>query len=101
MTLEGTVVNGVVVWDAGARLPEGARVRLEVIDDESYMNEWPDPVDPTLPPDHPHAPYNREAELATLRQSITAMKAGEVGIPLDEAMARIAAELKLPPVDRG
>jgi len=28
MTLEGTVVNGVIVVDAGLPLPEGARVRI-------------------------------------------------------------------------
>ncbi len=32
MTLEGTVVNGVIVLDGGARLPEGERVRVEVAD---------------------------------------------------------------------
>ena len=30
MTLEGTVVNGVIVLDGGAQLPEGERVRVFV-----------------------------------------------------------------------
>jgi hypothetical protein len=53
--------------------------------------------DPSLPPGHPHAPYNREIELAILRASIEEMKAGG-GRPFEEAMAEIAAKYNLPPV---
>lgn len=98
MAIEGTVVNGAVVLDNGTQLPEGARVRLEVIDDTSFMDDWPDMTDPSLPADHPCAPYDRETELAILRQSIEAMKAGEVGIPLDEAMEQLSREHNLPPL---
>lgn len=98
MTLEGTVKNGTLVRDDGLRVPEGTRVRFEVI--EEFDEDDFDPTDENLPDDHPCAPYNREKEIAILRESIEAMKAGEVGIPLDEAMARIAAELNLPPVNR-
>ncbi len=35
MTLEGTVVNGVIVLDGGARLPEDERVRIELLDDDT------------------------------------------------------------------
>ena len=105
MELEGQVVNGVVVLDGGSRLPEGTRVRLEVVAPPSHDDE-DDPAldrlivpDPSLPPDHPMAPYNREVELAILRKRIEAMQAGEKGIPLAEAMAKIAVELNLPPVD--
>jgi hypothetical protein len=83
MTLEGTVVNGVVVPDGGSALPEGARVRIEL--EEQF--EYP----------HPLAPYDREKELALLRERIAEMQSGVPGIPLDEAFARIRAELKLPP----
>lgn len=85
MTLEGTVVNGVVVPDGGARLPEGARVRIEV--EERY--EYP----------HPLAPYDRAKEIALLRERIAEVKSGAPGIPLDEAFARLRAELNLPSVD--
>jgi hypothetical protein len=83
MTLEGTVVNGAVVLDDGSRLPEGARVRLELVED--------------LPDDHPCAPYNREKELAILRESIESMKAGEVGMTLEEFEAKFAKDFNLPP----
>jgi len=85
MALEGTVVNGVVVFDGNPQLPEGTRVRVEL----EEVFEYP----------HPLAPYDREREGTLLRERIATMEAGEKGIPLDEAMARIAAELNLPAVD--
>jgi hypothetical protein len=33
MTLEGTVVNGIIVLESGTRLPESVRVRVELEDD--------------------------------------------------------------------
>jgi hypothetical protein len=100
--LEGTVVNGVVVVDGDSRLPEGARVRLRVVaqpedadEDDPELDKLIAP-DPSLPPDHPLAPYNREIELAILRESIEDMKAGR-SRPFEEAMAEIAAKHKLPP----
>ena len=96
MTLEGTVRNGALVADSGMRLPEGARLRFEIIEEEhDYLDRLPSP-DPSLPSDHPHAPYDRANELAILRRSIEAMNAGEDGLPLDEAMTRIARNLDLP-----
>jgi hypothetical protein len=83
MTLEGTVVNGVIVPDGGAVLPEGTRVRIEL--DERFAHP------------HPLAPADREKELALLRERVAEMQTGSAGIPLREAMARIAAELNLPP----
>jgi len=85
MALEGTVLNGVVVFDGNPQLPEGTRVRVEL----EEVFEYP----------HPLAPYDREREGALLRERIATMQAGEKGIPVDEAMARIAAELNLPAVD--
>jgi hypothetical protein len=83
MSLEGTVVNGVVVPDGGAALPEGARVRIEL--EERF--EYP----------HPLVPYDREKEIALLRERVAEMQTGAPGIPADEAFARIRAEFKLPP----
>ena len=88
MTLEGTVVNGLIVLDGPDKFPEGMRVRVEpAISDETF--EYP----------HPLAPYEREKELALLRDRVAAFRRGERGVPVDEAFARIAAELNLPPAD--
>lgn len=99
MTLEGTVVIGAVVPDGGVRLPEGARVRLEVVDDpaDDELDYLLDPAGESLPDDHPMAPYDREKELAILRQSIEDVKAGR-GIPLDEAIEELSREFGLPPM---
>ena len=84
MSLEGTVVNGVVVLDGSPHLPEGLRVRVD-LDDE-------DDIGPPLPTE------TYEEHLAALRQSIADMDAGVKGIPLDEVMAQISAEFNLPSV---
>jgi hypothetical protein len=36
MSLEGTVVNGMIVLDGAERLPEGARVRVELADQHDF-----------------------------------------------------------------
>ena len=97
MTLEGVVDNGVIVPDAGFRLPQGTRVRFEVI--EEFDEDDIDLIDENLPDDHPDAPYDREKELAILRESIEEMKAGG-GRPFEEVMAEIAAKHGLPSLDR-
>jgi len=83
--LEGTVVNGVVVLDGGAPLPEGARVRVEVAD----PNDLSPPVEPN----------DREQELAILRESLEDAKAGRTR-PFEEVMAEIAARYNLAPPKR-
>jgi hypothetical protein len=88
MTLEGTIVNGVVVLDGNPEVPEGARVRVD-FEVEDGVFEYP----------HPLAPYDRQKEVALLRERIANREAGVPGIPLREAMATIAAELQLPKVD--
>ena len=85
MQLEGTVVNGMIVLNGTPQLPEGARVWVEL---EEAL-EYP----------HPMAPYDREKELALLRDRIAGSNCGVSGIPLKEAMARIAVELNLPHSD--
>jgi hypothetical protein len=81
--LEGTVVNGVIVLEGGVRLPEGARVRVDVAD----------PDDPAPPPE----PYDRAKELAILRAAVEDVRAGR-GKPFEEFMAELVAEHQLPPV---
>lgn len=88
MTLDGTIVNGVVVFDGGAKVPEGARVRVDFVADAEAF-EYP----------HPLAQYDRVKEVELLRDRIAKRESGEPGIPLREAMAGIAAELNLPHVD--
>lgn len=88
MTVEGTVADGVVIFDGNVKVPEGARVRVDFeVEDELF--EYP----------HPLAPYDREKEVALLRERIANRESGVPGIPLKEAMASIAAELNLPPVE--
>lgn len=83
MTLEGTVVNGVIILDAGPPLPEGARVRVELAD----------PDDPAPAAE----PYDRAKELAILREALADVEAGR-GMPFEQFMLQVAAEEKLPPV---
>ncbi len=84
MTVEGTVVTGVIVLDAGAKLPEGARVRVEVAEEDD---------DDLFPPPEPH---DREKEMAILRQSLEDVKAGR-GTPFEVFVAELAREFYLPP----
>ncbi len=86
MTLEGTVVNGVIVLDAGANLPEGTRVRVEPAEDDID-------IDDSLFP--PPEPYDREKELAILRESIEDAKAGR-GMEAREFLKKLAQDLNLP-----
>ncbi len=83
MTLEGTIVNGVIILDGVAQLPEGARVRVEVF-----------ATDDLAPPAEP---YDRDKELAILRESLEDVQAGR-GMPFEEYMADLAAEFNLPQV---
>lgn len=83
MIAEGTVMNGVIVLDGGVKFPEGARVRVDLAD--------PDEVAP------PPEPYDRAKELAILREALEDVRAGR-GAPVEEFMAQLAAEYKLPSV---
>jgi hypothetical protein len=82
MMLEGTVVNGVIVLDTGTQLPNGVRVRVELAEDD----------DDFFPPPEP---YDREKELAILRESLEDVKAGR-GMEAREFMKKLAVELNLP-----
>lgn len=81
MTLEGTVVNGVIVLDSGAPLPEGARVRVEVTDEDDLF-----------PLAEPHDP---EKELAILREALEDVRAGR-GMPAREFLKELATKHNLP-----
>ena len=89
MTLDGTVVNGVVVLEAGARVPEGTRVHVDIAFDFEQF-EYP----------HPMAPYDREKEIALLQASHDEVKAGKRGMPLAEFEAEFAREFNLPLLPR-
>jgi hypothetical protein len=103
MSLEATVRNGKIIPDSDIRLEEGTRLRLEVIDDyddlDELLDKLPEIDRSSLPDDHPDAPYNREKELAILRESIAEMKAGG-GVPFEQFMAKLRADLDLPELPR-
>jgi hypothetical protein len=92
MTLEGTVVNGVIVPDGAPHLPEGARVRIEVAPDDP--DAW---ENAPAPP----SGETREELLASLRDSIAEAKAGEPGRTVDEVFAEVDAELRRIAAERG
>jgi hypothetical protein len=81
MTLEGTVVNGLIVLDTGTQLPEGARVFVELAENDDLFP--------------PPEPYDREKELAILRESLEDVKAGRT-TPARQALADLARKYKLP-----
>lgn len=83
MTHAGTVVNGVIVLDGPSRLPEGVKVRVEVVDDDA------DDIGP------PPEPYDREKELALLRESLEDVKAGRTR-PAREVLKEVALRHNLP-----
>ena len=83
MTLEGTLRNGVIVPDRTPQLPEGTRVRYEAVSADGDIGP-------------PPTAESRAEFIASLRESIAETRAGVSGIPLDIAMAQIAAECGLP-----
>ena len=87
MTLEGTVVNGVVVFDGNPQLPEGARVRVELAGDDDI---GPPPSTETY-----------EEHLAILRQSIAEGRAGIGGMTLAEFDAELKKEFGVPAEAQG
>ena len=82
MSFVGTVINGVIVLEGGTQLPEGARVFVELEDDGDL--------------DAPAEPYDRETELAILRESIAEAKAGP-GMPLTEFVGKLEKLYKSTP----
>ncbi len=89
MSFAGTVVNGAIVLDDSARLPDGFRVRVEVEVEDDLDGD-----DIGAPPE----PYDRATHLALLREALEDVKAGR-GRPFDEVMAEIAKEYNLPQIN--
>lgn len=86
MTLDGTVVNGVVVFKGSQKVPEGAKVRV-AFEVEVEAFEYP----------HPLAPYDRQNEIALLRKSHEELQTGSSGMPLDQFEAEFVKEFDLAP----
>lgn len=86
MTHAGTVVNGVIVLDGPSRLPEGAKVRVEVMEDDA------DELDDIPPPPNTET---YEEHLAILREAMEETKAGK-GRPAREVLKEIALKYNLP-----
>ncbi len=84
MVQYGTVVNGVIVPD-GSPPPEGTRFRL-VAEDADWDEAWDE-----MPPP---ANETREEFLQSLRDSIASAKAGDKGMTVDEAFAKLDADLQ-------
>ncbi len=77
MTVEGTVINGVIVLDGSPHLPEGQRVIVDL--EEDYE---PPPSTQT---------YAEHLEL--LRKSLAMMDAGERGRSVEDVFDEIEREL--------
>ena len=85
--LEGTIRNGRIVFDEPVDLPEGTRVMVEVAAPDEVF-EYP----------HPLAPYDRDKEIALLREAYEDVKAGNPGMPLERFEAEFARRHGLPPI---
>jgi hypothetical protein len=75
MVRRGTVVNGVIVPD-GPSLPEGTKVYFDPCEDSPFTDE------------------TYEEFIESLRESIAAAKAGDVGEPAEVVFAQIREELR-------
>jgi hypothetical protein len=98
--ITGTVVDGAVVPDAGVKLPEGARMVMALADEADDWDLSSEELE-SLPPDHPMAPYNREVEIAILKQSIAETQAGDPGRPLREVFEELSRKHGLGPMPPG
>jgi len=87
MTLEGTVVNGQVVFPGAPRLPEGFVVRAAFTDPDDELEAELANVPP------PPQTETYEEHLALLRQSVAEVRAGKRGYSVDEVRAHVDAEL--------
>ncbi len=79
MTIEGTVINGVIVLDGSPQLPEGKRVIVDLEGDDFG------------PPPPSTETYAEHLEL--LRKSLAMMDAGEQGRSVEDVFDEIEREL--------
>jgi hypothetical protein len=94
MKFEGTISNGQIVVSAPLPLPEGTKVSIAVADDADELES--DEIDPTqFEYPHPLAKYDREKEIALLRERCAPLKEGE-GIDAFEFLKQLAIERGLP-----
>jgi hypothetical protein len=94
MTITGTVRNGAIVPDVASPWPEGAKVTVS--DDD--FKDAPGFDARTLPADHPMAPYDRDAEVALILESIAGIDRGEPTIPLRQAFEELSRKHGLGPM---
>ncbi|HEY3789983.1 MAG TPA: hypothetical protein VGL71_14080 [Urbifossiella sp.] len=97
MTIIGAVGNGAVIPDAGTHLPEGARMNLTFAN-EDELDDRPNLTGETFPSDHPMTPYNREVEIAILKESIESVRNGEICIPFRQAFEELSQKYGLGPL---
>ncbi len=88
MTLEGTVVNGQVVFPGAPKLPEGFVVRAVLIDPDDELEAELASVPP------PPQTETYEEHLAILREATADAKAGVGLMTVAEAMAHADAEIE-------
>jgi hypothetical protein len=82
MILEGVMIGGRVILDAPTSLPDGTRVRIEPVLD-------PDDIGP------PEEPYDRDKELAILREAYEDVQAGR-GVNARHFLKELASQYDLP-----
>ncbi len=86
MTQEGTIRNGVIVPDDGTPLPDGMRVRYELLADD----EGDDDFGP------PKSAETRAEFLASLRDSVAEARAGVGGVEARTFLKQLALKHGLP-----
>mgnify|MGYP000942296562 CR=1 FL=1 len=87
MILEGVIVGGRIELDSPTGLPDGTRVRIEPVANES-SEDWGDLEPPT-------EPYDRDKELALLREALDDVKAGR-GVEARTFLKELALRHNLP-----
>lgn len=93
MGVEGVIVNGRVEVQLPAGWGDGTRVRVLLAEEEDDLG-----LDGFVPPPETET---EEEFLESLRQQSAAIKAGERGMSVEEAFARVDAELRRLAAEQG